>query len=140
MHEIQDVIALVPLSGYGQDYTPADGKVDPSVDMKTPVRDQVNALDAVAYSTLFWALLKTNPPAFADAPMLKNWRASASSLDKISTRASSMLFSRSGSPRLLLRGSCFISRTVTVTSRNSMVGPARPRRGSMAQTLFNGRL
>ena len=38
--------------------------------MKTPVRDQVNALDAVEYFTLFCELMKRNPPSAADAPVL----------------------------------------------------------------------
>jgi hypothetical protein len=33
-------------------YTPPPGKVDPSIDMKTAVREQVNRMDAVAYFTL----------------------------------------------------------------------------------------
>ena len=44
VHEIQDQIGLVPLSSYGKPYTPPDGNVDPSIDMKTPVRDQVNRM------------------------------------------------------------------------------------------------
>ncbi|AML52606.1 DUF1254 domain-containing protein [Falsihalocynthiibacter arcticus] len=71
VHKIQDEMSLVPLSSFGKDYTPPAGKVDPSIDMKTAVRDQVNALDAVEYFTLFSELLKTNPPAAADAPILK---------------------------------------------------------------------
>jgi hypothetical protein len=35
--------------------------------MKTAVREQVNALDAVAYFTLLAQLMKRNPPAAADA-------------------------------------------------------------------------
>src|SRR5262249_21633392 len=46
VHAIQDQYKLVPLSAYGKAYTPPKGKVDPDVDMKTPVRDQVNALKA----------------------------------------------------------------------------------------------
>ena len=38
--------------------------------MKTPVRDQVNALDGDAYFKLFAELMKTNPPAADDAPMV----------------------------------------------------------------------
>ena len=45
-------------------------KVDPSIDTKTPVRDQVNAMDGAAYFKLFAELLKTNPPAADDAPMV----------------------------------------------------------------------
>src|SRR5207249_1665354 len=45
-------------------------KVDPTIDMKTPVRTQVNQLDAGAYFKLLAALMKDNPPAKADAPMV----------------------------------------------------------------------
>lgn len=71
VHKIQDEISLVPLSAYGKDYTPPAGMADSSIDMKTAVRDQVNALDAVEYFTLFCELLKTNPPAAADASIIK---------------------------------------------------------------------
>ena len=70
VHALQDEVKLVPLSSYGKPYTPPPGKVDPSIDMKTPVRDQVNKLDAVEYFTLLAELMKTNPPATADAPAL----------------------------------------------------------------------
>jgi hypothetical protein len=70
VHELQDKYKLVPLSAYGKDYTPPEGKVDPSIDMKTPVREQVNALSSEAYFSLLAKLLKDNPPAKADAPMV----------------------------------------------------------------------
>ncbi len=70
VHELQDQVQLVPLSAYGKDYTPPPGKVDASIDMKTAVRDQVNAMDAVTYFTMLCELMKTNPPYKADAPMV----------------------------------------------------------------------
>ncbi len=70
VHALQDQVRLVPLSAWGKDYRPAAAKVDPSIDMKTAVRDQVNALDAVSYFKLFAELMKANPPAAADAPGL----------------------------------------------------------------------
>lgn len=70
VHALQDQVKLVPLSAYGKPYTPPAGKVDPSIDMKTAVRDQVNRMDAVAYFTLLAELMKTNPPSAADAPAL----------------------------------------------------------------------
>jgi len=70
VHALQDQVKLMPLSAYGKPYTPPAGKVDPSIDMKTAVRDQVNRMDAVAYFTLLAELLKTNPPSAADAPAL----------------------------------------------------------------------
>jgi hypothetical protein len=70
VHKLQDECNLVPLSSYGKPYTPPPGTVDPAQDMKTPVRDQVNRMDAVAYFTLLCKLMKDNPPAAADAPQL----------------------------------------------------------------------
>jgi len=70
VHRLQDECKLVPLSAYGKPYTPPEGKVDPSIDMKTAVRDQVNRMDAVAYFTLLAQLMKDNPPSAADAPAL----------------------------------------------------------------------
>lgn len=70
VHELQDQCKLVPLSAYGKPYTPPEGKVDPSIDMKTAVRDQVNRMDAKEYFTLLANLMKANPPYAADAPEL----------------------------------------------------------------------
>jgi hypothetical protein len=70
VHEAQDQFKLVPLSAYGKLYTPPAGTVDPSIDMKTAVREQVNRMDATAYFTLLAQLMKTNPPAEADVPEL----------------------------------------------------------------------
>jgi len=70
VHALQDKVSAVPLSAYGKPYTPEPGTVDPGVDMKTAAREQVNALDAAAYFKLFAELLKTNPPAAEDAPMV----------------------------------------------------------------------
>ena len=71
VHKLQDEISLVPLSSYGKPYTPPAGTVDAAIDMKTAVREQVNALSAEEYFTLLTKLMKDNPPAEADAPMLE---------------------------------------------------------------------
>ncbi|MGE5198581.1 MAG: DUF1254 domain-containing protein [Rhodospirillaceae bacterium] len=68
VHALQDQVSLVPLSAYGRPYTPPPGRVDPSIDMRTPVRDQVNRMSAVEYFTLLAQLMKQNPPSPADAP------------------------------------------------------------------------
>ncbi len=70
VHAIQDRYRLVPLSAYGRPYTPPAGTVDPSVDMKTPVREQVNGMSAATYFKTLAALMKDNPPAAADAPLV----------------------------------------------------------------------
>src|SRR5262249_613465 len=71
VHALQDKYKVVPLSAYGKHYTPPKGKVDPDVDMKTPVRDQVNALKAGEFFKLMAKLMKDNPPAKGDAPMVE---------------------------------------------------------------------
>ncbi|MFZ0826613.1 MAG: DUF1254 domain-containing protein [Verrucomicrobiia bacterium] len=71
VHKMQDDISVVPLSSYGQTYTPPPGVVDTNIDMTTPVRSQVNALSAEDYFSLLARLLKDNPPTEADAPMVE---------------------------------------------------------------------
>jgi len=70
VHAVQDKCSVVPLSSFGKGYTPPPTEVDPMIDMKTPVREQVNGLDAVSYFKLLAELMKNNPPAAEDAPML----------------------------------------------------------------------
>src|SRR5271165_2062954 len=71
VHAIQDQYTVVPLSAYGKAYTPPKGKVDEKIDMKTPVREQVNRMDAATYFKTLASLMKDNPPAKADAPMVE---------------------------------------------------------------------
>ncbi|CRI67538.1 conserved exported hypothetical protein [Thiocapsa sp. KS1] len=75
VHKLQDEIALVPLSAYGKAYTPPPGKVDPGIDMKTAVRDQVNAMTAEEYFDLLAKLMEDNPPRPADEPMVRKMAA-----------------------------------------------------------------
>jgi hypothetical protein len=70
VHVLQDSCKLTPLSAYGTAWTPPRGRVDRALDMRTPVRKQVAALDAADFFTIFAGLLAANPPAAADAPML----------------------------------------------------------------------
>jgi hypothetical protein len=70
VHALQDQLTAVPLSSYGKPYTAPPGTVDPSIDMKTSIRDQVNAMDATSFFQLFAQLLKDNPPVAEDAPMV----------------------------------------------------------------------
>jgi len=70
VHTLQDQMTAVPLSSYGKPFKAEAGTVDPGVDMKTSIRDQVNAMDAATYFKLFAQLLKANPPVADDAPMV----------------------------------------------------------------------
>ena len=73
VHALQDQFKLYPLSAHGKAWTPPAGKIDPAVDMKTAVREQVNKLTATEYFTLLAELLKRNPPSPKDAPALKRF-------------------------------------------------------------------
>ena len=70
VHALQDKFSLVPLSSYGKPYTPVPGEVDNALDMKTAVRDQVDSIGVNEYFTYLAKLMKTNPPAAADAPIV----------------------------------------------------------------------
>jgi hypothetical protein len=70
VHAAQDKFSLVPLSSYGKPYSSPPGEVDSSFDMKTSVRDQVDAMDVNAFFTYLAKLMKTNPPVAEDAPMV----------------------------------------------------------------------
>ena len=70
VHKMQDEMSIVPLSSYGKPYTPPAGKVNPGIDMDTPVRDQVHGLSAEAYFKLLAMLMTDNPPAKDDAPIM----------------------------------------------------------------------
>lgn len=71
VHKMQDEISLVPLSSYGKSYSPPPGMLDSSIDMKTAVREQVNALSVDDYFNLLAKLMQDNPPAEDDAPILE---------------------------------------------------------------------
>ncbi len=70
VHKIQDQYALIPLSSFGKPYTPPQGIVNPKIEMKTAVRDQVNSLSAAEYFSRLAHLMKSNPPAAEDAAIV----------------------------------------------------------------------
>jgi hypothetical protein len=70
VHALQDKFSIVPLSSYGKTYTPLANEVDANFDMKTGVREQVDAMGVMEYFNYLAKLMKTNPPAEADAPMV----------------------------------------------------------------------
>ncbi|NEX94085.1 DUF1254 domain-containing protein [Caulobacter sp. 17J65-9] len=70
VHALQDQYKLTPLSAWGKPYKRPKGVVDPNVDMKTPVRTQVETMSAPNFFKRLAELLRANPPAAADAPMV----------------------------------------------------------------------
>jgi hypothetical protein len=70
VHKIQDGYKVTPLSGWGQPPKPADVKIDPTVDMKTPPKVQVDTMPAGRYFAYAAELLKVNPPHITDEPII----------------------------------------------------------------------
>jgi hypothetical protein len=70
VHKIQAGYKITPLSEWGKPAQPALGKVDPSVDMKTPPKIQVDTMPAGKFFAYAAELLKVNPPHITDQPII----------------------------------------------------------------------
>ena len=72
VNALQKQYKLTPLSAYGRPYTPpTEVPVDPDIDTKTPPLVQMQKMDAGAYFGRLARLMKDNPPAPADGPMVE---------------------------------------------------------------------
>jgi hypothetical protein len=69
VHAFQDGFSVVPLSGYGTQYTPPKGTVDPELDTSAPP-DQVDRMDAATFFQTFADVMAVNAPHGNDHPML----------------------------------------------------------------------
>jgi hypothetical protein len=70
VHKIQAGYKITPLSRWGKAPEPVTGKVDPTVDMKTPPKIQVDTMPADKYFTYAAELLKLHPPHITDQPIV----------------------------------------------------------------------
>jgi hypothetical protein len=70
VHKIQAGYKITPLSQWGKAAEPATGKVDASVDMKTPPKIQVDTMPAGKYFAYAAEVLKVNPPHITDGPIV----------------------------------------------------------------------
>jgi hypothetical protein len=70
VHAIQDGYKITPLSQAGGAPTPPKTTPDPTVDMKTPPKIQVDTMSGEKYFTYAAELLKVNPPQLTDQPMV----------------------------------------------------------------------
>jgi len=70
VHKIQAGYTVTPLSQWGKPPQPVTVKVDPSIDMKTPPKIQVDTMPASRYFAYAAELLKVNPPHITDQPMI----------------------------------------------------------------------
>ena len=70
VHKIQAGYKVTPLSRWGKTPEPVTVKIDPSVDMKTPPKTQVDTMPADKYFTYAAELLKLHPPHTTDQPII----------------------------------------------------------------------
>jgi hypothetical protein len=70
VHKIQAGYKITPLSQWGKEPVPPEVKIDPSVDMKTPPKKQVDTLSADKYLALAAEILKYQPPHITDQPII----------------------------------------------------------------------
>jgi len=70
VNEIQAGYKCTPLSQWGKPPARVDVKIDPTVDMKTPPKAQVDAMPIGKYFAYAAELLKLHPPHITDDPMI----------------------------------------------------------------------
>jgi hypothetical protein len=74
VHKIQAGLKITPLSEWGKSPKPVEVKIDPSVDMKTPPKIQVDTMPAGKYFAYAAELLKLHPPHLTDEPIITQMR------------------------------------------------------------------
>jgi hypothetical protein len=70
VHKIQAGYKATPLTDWGKTPRQIEVKIDPSVDMKTPPKTQVDTMPAAKYFAYAAELLKVNPPHVTDEPII----------------------------------------------------------------------
>jgi hypothetical protein len=70
VHEIQAGYTVTALSQWGKSPQPVTVTIDPTVDMKTPPKVQVDTMPADKYFTYAVELLKLHPPHITDQPII----------------------------------------------------------------------
>jgi hypothetical protein len=70
VHAIQKGYKIVPLSGWGKPPVVVKASIDPSVDVKTPPKNQVDTMQGSKYFAYAAELLKLHPPHATDQPIL----------------------------------------------------------------------
>ncbi len=74
VHKIQAGYKITPLSEWGKPAKPVEAKIDPSVDVKTPPKTQVDTMPGAKYFAYAAELLKLHPPHVTDQPIIARMR------------------------------------------------------------------
>ena len=70
VHKIQEGYKITPLSQWGKEPVAPEVKIDPSIDMKTPPKVQVDTMKAGPFFAYAAELLKLHPPHITDQPII----------------------------------------------------------------------
>jgi hypothetical protein len=70
VHEVQTGYKITPLSGWGKPPVAVTQTIDPSVDVKTPPKTQVDTMAGDKFFAYAAELLKVNPPHITDEPII----------------------------------------------------------------------
>ncbi|MGB6067414.1 MAG: DUF1254 domain-containing protein [Desulfomonilaceae bacterium] len=70
VHKIQAGFKVTPLSQFGKARRPVQVKIDPTIDMKTPPKTQVDTMPAGKFFAYAAELLKLHPPHITDEPII----------------------------------------------------------------------
>jgi hypothetical protein len=70
VHKIQAGYKITPLSQWGKPVQPIEAKIDPTVDMTTPPKTQVDTMPAGKFFAYAAELLKVNLPHITDQPII----------------------------------------------------------------------
>ncbi len=70
VHEVQKGYRITPLSGWGKPPVAVTQTIDPSVDVKTPPKAQVDTMAGDKFFAYAAELLKVNPPHITDEPII----------------------------------------------------------------------
>jgi hypothetical protein len=70
VHKIQAGYRITPLSQWGKAPEPVQVKIDPTIDMKTPPKIQIDTMPAGKYFAYAAELMKLQPPHITDQPII----------------------------------------------------------------------
>ena len=74
VNAIQARFVVTPLSQWGKPAMPIAAKIDPSVDMKTPPKTQVDTMSAATYFAYAAELLRLHSPHLTDDPLIEQMK------------------------------------------------------------------
>jgi hypothetical protein len=74
VHKIQAGYKVTPLSTWGKEPAPVQVKIDPTVDMKSPPKAQVDTMPAEKFFAYAAEIMKLQPPHLTDEPIVAQMR------------------------------------------------------------------